>query len=79
VVGIDPQGSIEPSKGLINSHGVKFGVTEWPGGWCITAGVYWSNEASNSKLLLIGQGMQTAFFNKSNKIKRADEISATVV
>jgi len=23
--------------------------------------------------------MQTAFFNKSNKIKRADQISATVV
>jgi len=37
------------------------------------------HEASNSKLLLIGQGMQTAFFNKSNKIKRADQISATVV
>ena len=45
----------------------------------ITAGVYWSTEASNSKLLLIGQGMQTAFFNKSNKITRADQISATVV
>jgi len=44
----------------------------------VTAGVYWSNEASNSKLLLIGQGMQTAFFNKSNKINRADQISATV-
>jgi len=27
-------------------------VTEWPGGQCVTAGVYWSNEASNSKLLL---------------------------
>jgi len=38
------------------------GVTEWPGGKLITAGVYWSNEASNSKLLLIGQGMQTACF-----------------
>jgi len=25
------------------------------------------------------QGMQTAFFNKSNKIMRADQISATVV
>jgi len=43
-----------------------------------TAGVYWSNETSNSKLLLIGQGMLTAFFNNSNKIKRADQISATV-
>jgi len=41
--------------------------------------VYWNNEASNSKLFLIGQGMLTAFFNKSNKIKRADQISATVI
>ena len=33
----------------------------------------------NSKLLLIGQGMQTAFFNKSNKmIKSLIKISATV-
>jgi len=43
------------------------GVTEWPGGQWITAGVYWINEASDSKLLLIGQATQTAFFNKSNK------------
>jgi len=28
---------------------------------------------------LIAQGMQTAFFNKSNRIKRADQISATLV
>jgi len=55
------------------------GVTEWQRGRLITAGVYWSNEASNSKLLLIGQGMQTAFFNNSNKIKMADQISAAVV
>jgi len=55
------------------------GVIEWPGGQWITAGVYWSNEASNSKLLLIGQRMQTVFFNKSNKIKRVDQISATIV
>jgi len=41
--------------------------------------VYWSNEAFNSKLLLIGQGMQTEFFNKLNKIKRAEQISVTVV
>jgi len=34
---------------------------------------------SNSKLLLIGQRMHMAFFNKSNKIKRADQVSATVV
>jgi len=27
----------------------------------------------------MGQGMQTAFFNKSNKIEKADQISATVV
>jgi len=27
----------------------------------------------------MGQGMQTAFFNKSNKIKRTDQISAAVV
>jgi len=33
----------------------------------------------NEKLLLIGQGIQTSFFNKSNKLKRADQISATVV
>jgi len=45
----------------------------------MTAGVYWSNETFNSKLLLIGQGMQTAFFSKSNKIMRADQISSTVV
>jgi len=43
----------------------------------MTAGVYWSNEAFKSKLLLIGQGKQPV--NKSNKIKRADEISATVI
>jgi len=48
-------------------------------GQLMTAGVYWSNEASISKLLLIGQGMQTAFLNKSNKIKRTDQISVTVV
>jgi len=29
--------------------------------------VYWSNEASNSKLLLIGQGMQTTFFHQQIK------------
>jgi len=45
------------------------GITEWPGGQWITAGVYWSNEVSNSKLLLIGQGMQTMFFNKSTKLR----------
>jgi len=55
------------------------GVNEWPGSQLKTAGLFWRYEASNSKLLLIGQGMQTAFFNKSNKIKRADQISATVV
>ena len=55
------------------------GVNEWPGGQWKTAGVYWRYEASNSKLLLIEQGMQMVSFNKSNKIKRADQISATVV
>jgi len=55
------------------------GVTEWPGCQLITSGVYWSNEVSNSKLVLIGQGIHTAFFNKSNEIKRADHISAAVV
>jgi len=75
VVDIDHQGLIPPSKESINSHGSN-GVTEWPRGQSIAAGVYWNNEGSISKLLLIGQGMQTAFFNKSNKIKRADEISA---
>jgi len=55
------------------------GVTEWPGGQWKTAGVYWRYEASNLKLLLIGQEMQTAFFNESNRIKRADQVSATVV
>jgi len=29
------------------------------------------------QLFLIGQGMQTAFFNKSNILKRTDHISAT--
>jgi len=55
------------------------GVAEWLGGQWIIAGVYWSNEASNSKLLLIGQEMQTVFFNKLNKIKRVAQVSATVV
>jgi len=31
------------------------------------------------QLLLIWQGMQTVFFNKSNTIKRTDQISGTVV
>ena len=31
------------------------------------------------KLLFIGQGMQTAFFKKSNRINKANQISATVV
>jgi len=31
------------------------------------------------KSQLIGQRMQTALFNKPNNIKRADQISATVV
>jgi len=31
------------------------------------------------KSLLIGQGMQTALFNKPNNIKSAAQISATVV
>jgi len=44
-------------------------VTEWPGGQCITARVYWSNEAFNSKLLLIGQGMQTAFSTNQTKLR----------
>jgi len=43
-----------------------------------TAGVDWSKETSNSKLLSIGQEMQTAFFTKSNKIK-GDQMSGTVV
>jgi len=71
VVDIVPRWSIGQSKGSVDSHG----VTEWPGGQLKTAGVYWSNETSNSKLLLIGQRKQTAFFKKSNKIK----ISGTVV
>jgi len=78
VVDIDPQGSVGPFKGSINSYGFPMGITEWPGGQWITAGVYWSNEVSISKLL-IEQGMQTAFFSKSNKIKRADQDSAKVV
>jgi len=77
VVDIDPQRSIGPPKGSINSHGVEWGslngqgVNEW------LLGSTGSNEAFKSKLFLIGQGIQTV--NKSNKIKRADEISATVV
>jgi len=40
----------------------------------------WSNEASKPKLLLIRQGTETAFFNKSNnKIKLADQISARLL
>jgi len=53
------------------------GVTEGPG---VNEQLLGSTgEAHKSKLLLIGQGMQTAFFNKSNKIKRADQISAPLV
>jgi len=54
------------------------GVTEWPG---VNEKLLGSTGAMKppTKLVLIGQGMQTAFFNKSNKIKRADQISATVV
>jgi len=70
VVDIDPQGSIGPSKASINSQGVEWGSLNGQGQWK-TAGVYWRYAASNSKLLLIRQGMQTAFFNKSNRIKRA--------
>jgi len=32
-------------------------IIEWPGGQRITDGVYWSNEAYNSKLLVIGQSI----------------------
>jgi len=78
VVDIDPQGSIGPSKGLINSHGVEWASLNGQG-VMKTAVVYWSNEAPNSKLLLIRQGMETAFFNRSNKIKRSYQISPTVV
>jgi len=51
------------------------GVTEWPGGQRITAGLYWRNAASISKLLLIGQGRQTEFFNKSNKRGNTSQLS----
>ena len=48
------------------------GVTEGPG---VNEQLLGSTgEAHKSKLLLIGQGKQPV--NKSNKIKRADEISA---
>ena len=68
VVDIDPQGSNEPSKGSVNSHGIEWGSPNGQGQW-ITAGVYWCNEASNSKLLLIGQRMQTTFFNNQTKLR----------
>jgi len=73
------------SKWSISTHR---GHIDHPRGWqivtgsnwdqWITAGIYWNNEASNTKFLLIGKRMQMAFFNKSNKIKRADLISAKV-
>jgi len=53
VVDIDPQGPIGSSKGSIYSHGVERGSLNCQGSMK-TAGVYWSNEASDSKLLLIG-------------------------
>ena len=76
-VDIDPQRSTGPFKGSMNSHGVEWGhwLTRESINNCSRA--YWSNEASNS--LLIGRGTQMAFFNKSSKIKRSDQISATVV
>jgi len=79
VSAIDPQGSIKQSKGSINSHGVEWRSLNGQGLNDKTVGFYWNNEAFNSKLLLIGQGKQTAFFNKSSKIKRADQISVTTV
>jgi len=77
VVDIEPQGQLDYPRGRSTVTGSNGGHWMARGQW-ITAGVYQSNEASNSKRL-IGQGMQTAFFNKSNKIKRADQISAAVV
>ena len=81
VVNIDPHGSIGPSKGSINSHGVEWGhwIARGSVNNCCGLLEAWSTEASNSKSSLIGQGMQTAFFNKSNKITRTDQISATAV
>jgi len=76
VVNRDPQGSIRPSKGSIKSHRVEW---ESLNGQGVNELLLGSTEASNSKLLLIRQGMQMAFFNKSNKIKRADQIAAKVV
>ena len=61
--------SISTLRGQLNHLRGQIGVNEYLLG---------STGASNSKLLLIRQGMQTAFFNKSNKIKRV-QISATVI
>jgi len=73
-----PRGQFDHPRGRLIVKGLNGGHWMARGQWK-TAGVYWRCEASNSKLLLTGQGMQTTFFNKSNKIKRAEQISATVV
>jgi len=64
VVDIDPQGSIGPSNGSINSHGVEWG----------SLNNFWGLLGQRSlhfKIIVtvIGQGMQTAFFNKSTKLR----------
>jgi len=65
-----PPGVNRTIQGVDKQSRGRMGVNEWPGGQWITAGVYWSNEASNSKLFLIGKGIQTAFCGKGNTNNR---------
>jgi len=71
VVDIEPQGSIGPSKGLINSHGVEWGSLNGQGSMNNCWGLLeqWSLQFK----IIVNQAsrlMQTSFFNKSNRIKK---------
>jgi len=79
VVDIDPQGSNGPSKRSVNSQGVEWGALNGQGVNEKLLGSTGDVKPPIQKLLFIGQGMQTAFFKKSNRINKANQISATVV
>ena len=72
VVDIDPKGSIGPSKGSINGHGVEWGSLNN----CWSLLEQWSLQF---KIIVNRARNANGVFNKSNKIKRVDQISATIV
>jgi len=49
-------------------------VTEWPRGQQMIAEVIWSNEASNSKLLLVGQEIQRRFSTNQTKLRELSSL-----